>query len=86
MSIYTRSSNVKKFIGPESIKRFYYDYILILNNNDGMVKYYGFNEWYKTVGVYDIEKKDSLQYYFDIEHYDCFILIKMLFNNKIEVM
>jgi len=84
MSIYTRSSNVRKFTGPESIKGSYYDYILILNNNgNGLVTYYGFNEFYKTVVIHKIFRKDFLHYYSDIEHYDCNILIKMLFNNEI---
>ncbi len=83
-SIYSQKSNVRKFVGPDSIKRSYYDYIIILNSGeDGWVEYYGLSEFFNTVVIHKFEKKDYLHYYFDIEHYDYYLLIKMLFTNKI---
>lgn len=84
MSIYSQSSNVRKFVGPDSVRRSYYDYIIITNKGDeGWVEYYGLREFFNTVIIHTLKEKNYLHYYFDIEHYDCSILIKMLFNNKI---
>lgn len=83
-SIYSKSFNVRKFVGPDSVKGSYYDYIIILSDDgNGQVEYYGLKEFFNKVVINKIEKKDYLHYYFDIEHYDYILLIKMLFNNKV---
>lgn len=84
MSLYSKSFNVRKFAGPDSVKGSYYDYIIILNDDgNGQVEYYGLSEFYNTVVIHTILRKDFLHFYYDIEHYDYILLIKMLFNNKV---